>query len=483
MREVTCAAGFCVPGRLGHCPTAKATITRGGDRPTSDALAPREKFERDCLLRCLGMRGCRVATVNGTRSCSLYPKGECDSRTLLVSGAITFDLHDVRRRRQRWSPTCSMARRTNVSSSRQSPLPEPSSKLRVLKRQLKLGVATLLYNRAGKCTGISCGLLSWCAGARRLLTVLSPLHWQTTLLVLAPELPSASSSALLRSAGAAEQLRSKLGRLKPRTASLGGERAWREGERSCIIDAIHSDCPPARVVTPSPELSAALRRYLARRAATLAARGNASQRQFVDRLGLTLFKWQFFAPSAYDAVLYSDLDVELLPPLARLQSEWLVAEWASKLPPLVAASRTSAPSAARGAPYPEEEASPPAGRDGREQQLARGLRLLGQPDGSSPINGGLLWLFPDKRLYEDGVSVLGGATFEPTRGWVHSRSRPAELGTPSSLLGRVPLRHADGSVLRHKGVPARVDDAAWSFVGADVDQVRTMPMPMLCPCP
>jgi len=139
-------------------------------------------------------------------------------------------------------------------------------------------------------------------------------------------------------------------------------------------------------------------------------------------------------------------DVDLLP--SRVDAEMVGRLWADQLPPLVGPSvymrRLQQP--------PPTAAARPSGS----------VHLVGSADWSSPINAGVLLLVPSRQLYHDGIAVLE-TSFDPERGW-------NATGSPVELLGNQTLRRLDGSVLLHQGAPARVDDRAWTFAGADIDQ-------------
>ena len=53
--------------------------------------------------------------------------------------------------------------------------------------------------------------------------------------------------------------------------------------------------------------------------------------------------------------------------------------------------------------------------------------------------------------------------FDERTGWNRS-------GSPVALLGRQTLRHHTGAPLLHAGRPATIDNSAWDWVGASVDQ-------------
>ena len=219
--------------------------------------------------------------------------------------------------------------------------------------------------------------MAWCSAASRLLDTL-PQTWSKELLLL--ETPPAVPQTTQRSVC----------------------------ELNTHADA---DCPGRRL-RPSAALVALVRAHVA----TLTARLPQRDLDFVRRMGPQLFKWELFALTSYDAILYADVDVDLFP--ERLSPAPVRAEWAAKLPRLL---RTR-PSA----------------------------RLVGRADFSSPLNGGLFLLRPDASLHADGLRVLAaGSTspFDEVLGWNRS-------GAPAALLAARTLRHHDGSPLLHRQKPA-----------------------------
>ena len=156
--------------------------------------------------------------------------------------------------------------------------------------------------------------------------------------------------------------------------------------------------------------------------------------RLLRQMSPNLFKWHLASLVMYDAILYADTDVDLLP----VQTAWDAAasahvrdQWAQTLPQLV--------------------------RD-------PSVRLVGSADWSSPINGGILLFLPSASLYEEGVRLLATAPFDVNRGWNYT-------GSPVQLLGpSARLRHVDNSTLMHAGRRALIDDLAWTFVAADIDQ-------------
>lgn len=148
---------------------------------------------------------------------------------------------------------------------------------------------------------------------------------------------------------------------------------------------------------------------------------------------VTLWKWELLRLGAdYDAILYSDLDVDLLPlrPMDQIDLARRVAdEWSARLPPLIARSRGERGGAA-GDALGTATSSTSTAAAGRSE-----LRMLGYADSTTPLNAGVFWVFPppDERLFIEGIAVLS-APWDPQRGWESS-------GPPASLVGTGRPRH------------------------------------------
>ncbi|KAL1510250.1 hypothetical protein AB1Y20_006574 [Prymnesium parvum] len=306
-------------------------------------------------------------------------------------------------------PNCSAARRASKAPPKSSPLPE-----RVGYQSTRLALATL-FIPSNPCSGMQCGLLPWCSGARRLKAALPPT-WSVSLVAVHPLPPKGEGGAR---PGAGWCASDATGRLP-----TGRD------------DARLEDCPELQLVAPSGKLRAAVRAFTARRQAQLPNKGAA---RWFARMAPTLFKWELMAKGAmYDAILFSDLDVDLSPPW--LESAHVRAEWHQSLSRL-RSKLNSAPSGARAS-----------------------VRLVASPDWSSPVNAGLMLLLPppDLTIFLDGISILH-APFNVSHGFNLS-------GTPLDLFGSRKLRRTDDSILMHAGAPAIIDNSKWDFVGADVDQ-------------
>lgn len=285
---------------------------------------------------------------------------------------------------------------------------------------IRLAIATLFIPNDA-CSGMRCGLLAWCSGARRLRAAM-PDTWSVRLVALTTPQRAA--------------------RGPPPKAEWCGGGSGAIGRLPTEGDALDlDDCPELRLITPSPALHRAVRDFMARRQAQLKHRRAVA---WNNRMGTTLYKWELMAHgSMYDALLFSDLDVELLPPW--LNPAAVAAEWSHHLVDLVGRTK-------------REHAR------GEQQQHQPLVRMVASPDWSSPVNAGLMLLLPPphRALFQRGLHVLG-APFNTSHGFNLS-------GTPLQLFGWRKLHRTDGTVLMHAGAPATIDNQNWDFVGADVDQ-------------
>ena len=280
---------------------------------------------------------------------------------------------------------------------------------------LRLGLATLVAeqpSQQGGCgTGaVICGLLPWCAAARRLLAAL-PRGLQDVELVV---ITGASNHLVKRRRGASMI--------------------------ECIAKQIgHGVCPASlRVVQATARMERAAKAHVQR---VIAGGVMSYNPAYVRSHLVTLYKWELLRLHKYDAVLFVDLDVDLLPAHGGSNLATAAAvqrEWALRLPAL------------------------------RGHANTHGLRIVGYGDLTSPLVLGAYWVFPPRaasQLYEDGLRVLE-APWNATHGWNRS-------GTPKQLWDSLPQRYADGSVItgRH-GVPRPTSRAnSWSKIDSgDLDQ-------------
>ena len=371
-------AGLCFPLRHGDC-----------DAIRSNSNVTQQSSLELCIEHCLAS-GCGYGTYRRRhRSCTLH--GSCPSYGRWRSaangtdngdgGALSFAARDARTRQlgcESEEQTGGQVRRTAVAV-----------------RGLRVGIATLHYSpdaRAGaaRCHALGCGLFAWCSAALRLRRAL-PSAWTIDILLLQAETAVVSA---------------------------------------CPENEPHPrDCPGVAHIRPSAVLVALVRTYVAAQSARPRRQGSSSRHvSFLRRMGAQLHKWALWSLTAYDAILFADIDVDLYPERLSHMGRAVRDEWEERLP----------------------------------QFLGTGARLVGRPDFSSPINGGLFVLRPDEALYRDGLRVLS-TSFDETTGWNRS-------GSPIDLLGNRPLFHTDGTRLMYRGRPASIDHEAWSWVCAEVDQ-------------
>ena len=178
------------------------------------------------------------------------------------------------------------------------------------------------------------------------------------------------------------------------------------------------DCPGARRIHAGVQLrrAAALHEERVIRSGVMSYNP-----EYMRRMSKVLFKWELMRQSDYAAILFSDLDVDLLPAFERgreaAEAEEVSREWEVRLPELLTAAR-----------HPDTP-----------------FNLMGYGDLTSPWVAGLFWVFPPPTaaLYWQGVRMLN-APWNATHGFNRS-------GTPHELWGGTPTvpktlrRHADGT--------------------------------------
>ena len=204
--------------------------------------------------------------------------------------------------------------------------------------------------------------------------------------------------------------------------------------RTQAVAVLRSECPSlSRVLFAPVKLQRVAEQYLA--TSGTAARDPRFQRH---AKGL-LLRWYFTSLEPYALVLFSDLDVELLPPAnGGSPREHIAARWRATWRDVVPAARTP--------------------------------RLFAGPDHWSPWNGGVWSLaWPSQRLYEAGLDVLSCAQWNWSHGFNHM-GRPRELSR-SNALARELLFPYDPRHKRHTRTRA-LERNTWDFYASDLDQVR-----------
>ena len=190
--------------------------------------------------------------------------------------------------------------------------------------------------------------------------------------------------------------------------------------------AASAGCTALRLVPPDAALravaAACISRLKAGRLTDIDSKDPRSS-AFFKRVSLT--KWAVFGLVRYDAVVFADADLELLP-LAEHGAAWAAAAWRHALLGLLRAPHA---------------------------------RLLSDPDARSPLNAGLLLVRPSTQLYEEGLAALRRCSYNRSHGW-DLVGAPGSLGIVPTRLGGAPAQLAASD--------ARLRD--WRFVAADQDQ-------------
>ena len=277
-----------------------------------------------------------------------------------------------------------------------------------------MGIATLYAPDPGAACrrGVGCGLLPWCAGARRLQTALRDHGFRGRVDLLAIHAERADATRAPRSS-----LCANLERLDRR------------------------DCPGLKLITPSARLRAAAKAHVHRVIASGVMSYNAA---FMRRMHVVFWKWELVRlGNEYDAIVFLDLDVDALATTGEGGAAASIArEWSSRVGELVRLAR------------------------------ANGPVLVGYAEITTPLNAGMYWVLPpqgpgSKRLYDEGIDALTPSLtpWNATHGFNVS-------GTPRALFASRPLRHADGSLLRdRRGRVEHITRRGWDHIdGGDLEQ-------------
>ena len=338
---------------------------------------------------------------------------------------------------------------------------------------IRFAIATMLYSSRhsqwsggasaaarGSCAGYRCGLVGWCASARRLKSVL-PSHWAVDLVTLVLDGEERNGGGDGGGGGGGEAT------TPPRGSPTGAAPEPLCDERALA----RQHCPGVRVVGAERRLLSAIASHAAhgrRRVWHPLTRAHAPAVTTAAFLRLSLAKWHFFGMTEYDAVLFADLDIDVMPahtPDRAARAPAVAKEWASALPALLRRRRNGGGGGGIGGKGGGGGAT--GGNGGGAGGVGGGggssVRAIVNPDPKSAINGGMLLVLPDAALYRDGVRVMRAGFHGPVEGWNRT-------GTPAALLASRTLRHRSGGVVAYGGAPARVDNAYWDFVGADIDQ-------------
>ena len=440
---------------------------------------------------------------------------------------------------------CSASQR-NVSAPVDLPPPPSEPSLRV-------GLATLYTpNADNPCTGgIGCALLPWCLSARRLRQALlsrtmgppdvqqQHAGWKIDLLAIVTEGKSkgaTTNQAQPHDRGATCHMSNRTEQLDP------------------------SDCPGLRQIVPGAQMQLAVQRHIKRviasglmsynvrarpgttrdltslhahhalrpvhktnalsahhaLSATLPHRAIVCsiiaptcarcavcpsarlQPGYMRRMGCSFFKWELLRRYKYDAILFTDLDVDLLP-TAPHAADLVRREWARRLPELIEQTRGGGGGGGGGS-VAKAAVRPP-------------VHVVGYGDPTSPWVAGLFWVFPPRdraqavALYREGLRVLQ-APWDGKRGWnrtgercstlclLHPSSTPLirsrhfalatlpspvsvdgdalylRAGTPAELWGDdAPQRYADGQPTGQPLLHRRGFRPGWDQIdGGDLEQ-------------
>ena len=268
----------------------------------------------------------------------------------------------------------------------------------------RIGIATMLApNDQDPCMhGMGCALLPWCASAQRVRDALAA----------SPTLAAVSVDILLV---LGEDAKDKDGAKKQKSKDSARGFICLMSNATDEVDM--RDCPGVRRI----HAGAQLRRAAALHEKRVIRSGVMSYNPaYIRRMSKVLFKWELMRQSDYAAILFSDVDVDLLPVFERgsdaAEAEKVSREWEVRLPELLAAAR-----------HPDTP-----------------FNLLGYGDLTSPWVAGLFWVFPPptEALYWQGVRMLN-APWNATHGFNRSGTPRQLWGTPA--VPKTLRRHADGT--------------------------------------
>ena len=347
-----------LPWNLGRCNSAASVtcLRVSASRATLDG----------CIHSCRACQGpCQAVTYHGrSRRCEMF--AACDLSDLRPSPVgdkrlVSVDLRPNATGRATLQDGTAANTAAVAASETSSSRVIMSSQVNTSFAPLRVAIAAFLVTEAktwhgdtGKwvtnsqtnCTnGAGCAMPGWCASALRLMR---SLPWAVDLLLL-----SDSKECF-------------------RVAAL--------------------ECPQLLHVPIAPELLQAVESC--RERCPIHPRA-ASPHRCDQRYWQRMLRWQLFSQGVYDAILVTDLDVDLAPPRSHLGR--ISRHWARVLPRLVHSR----------------------------------IRLVGSPDAGSPLNGGSLLMLPDRHdssFYRDGLAVLRTCTFSTRKGW-------QEAGAPSTSAG------------------------------------------------
>ena len=308
-----------------------------------------------------------------------------------------------------------------ASTAPDQPIPSSSPRVRI-------AVATLLVsNPVDTCKGgYGCGLLPWCASVQRLRSALA-----------ASTLTSSWNVDTLAIVGTRNNTQREDG-------SAGRSECLR---RETFTPA---DCPGMKFIHPRPALVRATEQHAAR---VIAGRVMSYNPQYIRRMAIGLYKWELWRLGhSYDAVLYADVDADVMPTYPRAADATLVArEWARRLPALMASTHDgdggggggNVGGGLGGGGNSRRGGGGIGGGDsgkggGGAESVASawpdGLHVVGFPDVTSPFGGGLFLVLPPKQVMYMYAHAQPSPSPFVTLALCHPRPQTTSLSPSSNRL-------------------------------------------------
>ena len=418
---------------------------------------------RDCALRCAACRRCRHLSFSAAQGdCSWYVtcprvllEGPAYLRTYTTLERNAFDMSQVAAEQRSHAHNCDAHRRdtlSEVSEAAATVATATTAGRRTSARRVAL--ATLLFpsaafapaeaharrgRRGARCGGdgsataprsVLCALPGWCASALRLKAALSD-EWDVEIALLVHGLRSGDDGN-------------------------GGGGGGGDGDgdgHGFDAAALVRDCVGGRprLLVPAADLVEAVGRHAKARAAALSINfAEMALPGLRARFWGWLLKWHFLGAVEYDAVLFADLDVDLMPHHA-IRSARLGPQTA---PEVARAWHTRAAVLIDGAAAEAAGTPPPQG-------APRAVRAVLSADSSSPVNTAVMLLLPSRSLYADGLAVLS-TSFSVDEGWNRTGPPHLALGPPTDVDGR-PAKHVAAQLRSHRM-------RRWAFTAADLCQ-------------
>lgn len=258
---------------------------------------------------------------------------------------------------------------------------------------IRVAIATLVApNDQAPCKhGYGCALLPWCVSARGLRAALRPSFAHVDVLVIVPPEAREGKKGTPRHAARLESGQRPGRRLSKGNGTGASRRQGQPATQTCLMTAATetfdpADCPGVKLIYASHALQQASQRHAER---VIEGGVMSYNRPYISRGQVFLWKWELWQLGArYDAILYADLDVFVSTPGA-FEPHRVAGQWAATVPRLVAHAR------------------------------AGELEMMSFADTTTPVNGGVFWVFPPRdggKLYREGLGVLR-APWNATHGW------------------------------------------------------------------